>query len=317
MRGVFLDLGSVHPSDLDLTPLRGVLDEWRLHDSTDPDEVPARIRDAEVVVTNKVPLSGAVLRTSPWLKLICVAATGTNNVDLEAAREHDIQVSNARDYATSSVVEHVFCLMLTLSRRLDRYRQRVSIGDWTRSAHFCVFDETIEELFGKRLGIIGYGVLGRAVSDAARAFSMRVEVAQRLHDEPLPDRMPLQDLLECCDVVSLHCPLTQQTRGLIGKPELRRMRTDALLINAARGGIVDEAALVEALQKGWIAGAGVDVLSEEPPPASNPLLQYVSPRLILTPHVAWASRAARQRLLGEVTENVRSFLQGRARNRVV
>lgn len=317
MHGVFLDLDSVHPGDLDLAPLREALDAWRFHGLTRPVDVAARIRDAQVVVTNKARLDVTALEAAPELQLVCVAATGTNNVDLETAADRGIVVSNARDYATASVVEHVFSLVLTLSRSLDRYRQRVTVGDWTRSAHFCVFDETIEELAGNNLGIIGYGVLGRAVAAAARAFSMRVQIAQRLHDEALPGRVPFRELLESCDIVSLHCPLTEQTHGLIGEAELRRMKPNALLINAARGGIVDEVALVEALRRGWIGGAGVDVLAEEPPPASSPLLQYASPRLIVTPHVAWASRAARQRLLGEVTDNIRAFRDGHPRNRVV
>ncbi len=316
MRGVFLDLDSVHPSDLDLAPLRACLREWQFHRATEPDQVVSRIRDAQVVVSNKVALTRASFEANPALQLVCVAATGTNNIDLDAAGDTSVVVSNARDYATASVVEHVFSLLLTLSRRLDAYRRRVSAGDWSRSPHFCLFDETIEELAGKTLGIIGYGVLGRAVADLARAFSMRVNIAQRLHGNPLPERVPLREILASSDVVSLHCPLTEQTRGLLGESELRQMKRSALLINTARGGIVDERALVRALHRSWIAGAGVDVLSDEPPPASNPLLQYASPRLIVTPHIAWASRAARQRLVGEITDNIQAFVSGSPRNRV-
>jgi len=316
MRGVFLDLDSVHPSDLDLAPLRDCLPEWEFHPRTRPEELLTRIQGAQVVVTNKVPLTANSIQSSPALRLICVAATGTNNIELTAARAAGVVVSNARDYATASVVEHVFALMLTLNRRLDTYRRRVRDGDWTHSAHFCLFDETIEELAGKHIGIIGYGVLGRAVAQVARAFSMQVDIAQRLHDDPLPDRLPLPELLQSCDVVSLHCPLTEQTRGLIGEPQLRRMKPSALLINTARGGIVDEQALLSAVQRGWIAGAGIDVLGEEPPPAGSALLRYRSPRLIVTPHVAWASRAARQRLLGEITANILAFAKGSPRNRV-
>ncbi|UCE76047.1 MAG: D-2-hydroxyacid dehydrogenase [Gammaproteobacteria bacterium] len=316
MQGVFLDLDSVHPSDLDLAQLQDSLPHWQFHHHTGPDEVLPRIQAAQVVVTNKVPLTASSIQASGNLQLICVAATGTNNIDLAAASAAGVVVSNARDYATASVVEHVFSLLLTLTRRLDAYRRRVRDGDWTRSPHFCLFDETIEELAGKQLGIIGYGVLGRAVADLARAFSMQVNIAQRVHDSPLPDRLPLPQLLESCDVISLHCPLTEQTRGLIGETELRQMKDTALLINTARGGIVDEQALLRGLQQGWIAGAGIDVLAEEPPATTTALLQYNSPRLIVTPHIAWASRAARQRLIGEITANILAFGNGSPRNRV-
>lgn len=316
MQGVFLDLDSVHPSDLDLAQLQDSLPHWQFHHHTGPDEVLPRIQAAQVVVTNKVPLTASGIQASRNLQLICVAATGTNNIDLAAASAAGVVVSNARDYATASVVEHVFSLLLTLTRRLDAYRRRVRDGDWTRSPHFCLFDETIEELAGKQLGIIGYGVLGRAVADLARAFSMQVNIAQRVHDSPLPDRLPLPQLLESCDVISLHCPLTEQTRGLIGETELRQMKDTALLINTARGGIVDEQALLRGLQQGWIAGAGIDVLAEEPPATTTALLQYNSPRLIVTPHIAWASRAARQRLIGEITANILAFGNGSPRNRV-
>jgi glycerate dehydrogenase len=316
MQGVFLDLDSVHPSDLDLAQLQDCLPHWQFYRHTGPDDLLARIQTADVVVTNKVPLTASSIQASRELQLICVAATGTNNIDLAAASAAGVVVSNATDYATASVVEHVFAMLLTLSRRLDGYRQRVHAGDWTNSPHFCLFDETIDELAGKRLGIIGYGVLGRAVANLARAFSLQVDVAQRVHDTPLPDRLPLPQLLASCDVISLHCPLTEQTRGLIGATQLRQMKDTALLINTARGGIVDEQALLRALQQGWIAGAGIDVLAEEPPSASNALLQYESPRLIVTPHVAWASRAARQRLIGEITANIVAFATGSPRNRV-
>ena len=316
MRGVFLDLDSVHPGDLDLMPLQGTLDEWRFFEHTSRDETTQRLSGAQVVVTNKVHIDRDALEANPQIELVCVAATGTNNVDLEAAARAGVVVSNARDYATASVVDHVFALLLTLSRRLDGHRRRVSDGDWFRSRHFCVFDQPIEELAGKQLGIVGYGVLGRAVAAVARAFSMSVLVAQRLQGEPLADRPSLGEVLERCDVISLHCPLTEQTRGLIGVRELQHMKPTALLINTARGGIVDEWALAEALRQGWIAGAGLDVLSEEPPPEDHCLLAADIPNLIVTPHIAWASRAARQRLLAEVAANIEAFRNGKPRNRM-
>lgn len=316
MRGVVLDLSSLNPQDLDLQPLSNCLPDWQFHQHTEPDQVDERIRDAQVIVTNKVRITRQHIEAAPGLGLICVAATGSNNIDLAAAGDAGVAVSNARNYATASVVEHVFSLLLTLVRQLDRYRQRVKVGDWSNSPNFCLFDKTIEELSGKTLGIVGFGVLGQAVGQLAQAFSMRVQIAQRLHAPPLPERIPFDQLIETSDIITLHCPLTAETRGLIRKPQLRRMKDTAILINTARGGIVDEPDLVHALQRHWIAAAGVDVVTQEPPEPSNPLLRYDSPRLIVTPHVAWASRTARQRLVAEIVDNIEAFLEGRERNAV-
>ncbi len=316
MRGVFLDLDSVHPRDLDLDPLRACLPEWSFFEQTSPQHVAERIAGAHVVVTNKVHVTADHLYAAETLRLICVAATGTDNIDLPAAQQAGIVVSNARNYATASVAEAVFALLLTLTRQLDRYRAQVAAGRWSESPHFCLFDAPIEELHDKTLGIIGYGVLGHAVAERAKAFGMRVQIAQRLHADPVGGRVPLTELLATSDVVSLHCPLSDATRNLIGQAELQTMKRSAILINTARGGILDEVALVTALQQGWIAGAGIDVVSQEPPPVSNPLLSCRSPRLVLTPHVAWASRTARQHLLGEIVENIRAFQRGEQRNSV-
>jgi glycerate dehydrogenase len=316
LRGVFLDLDSLSPADLDLTELDDCLDAWHYHPTTSAAETGSHIAAAQVVVTNKVELDARHLSNSPDLQLVCVAATGANNIDLEAASAAGITVSNARNYATASVTEAVFAMLLTLTRRLDNYRQQVSFGAWSQSPQFCLFGESIQELQGKTLGIIGHGVLGSAVASLARAFSMRVLVAQRLHGPPVDGRVPLPELIRESDVISLHCPLSEFTRHLIGPEELRAMKPGAILINTARGGIVDEVALVEALKHGWIAGAAIDVVAEEPPPADNCLLNYQSPNLILTPHIAWASRAARQRLIGEIAENIRAFRSGSPRNQV-
>ena len=316
MRAVFLDLESLNPQDLDLQPLQECVQDWQFHHHTETDQVDERIAHARIIVTNKVRITREHIQAAPELRLVCVAATGTNNIDLAAASDAGVVVSNARNYATASVVEHVFALLLTLVRHLDSYRQRVKAGDWSRSPNFCLFDESIEELSGKTLGIVGFGVLGRAVAQLAQAVSMRVQIAQRLHGPPLPGRIPFDQLIETSDIVSLHCPLSAQTQGLIGEPQLRRMKNTAILINTARGGIVDEQALVRALQQGWIAAAGVDVVTQEPPEASNPLLQYSSPRLVVTPHVAWASRAARQQLITEIVDNIQAYLHGSPRNTV-
>jgi glycerate dehydrogenase len=316
MRGIFLDLDSVHPQDLDLSALRTCLTEWSFFDHTPAQQLAERLAGAQVVVTNKVRLTAEQLRDADALRLICVAATGTDNIDLPAAEQAGIVVSNARNYATASVAEAVLALLLTLTRQLDRYRAQVAAGRWSESPHFCLFDAPIEELHGKTLGIIGYGVLGRAVAQRAEAFGMRIRIAQRLHGAPVDGRMPLAELLATSDVVSLHCPLSDATRHLIGQAQLQSMKRTAILINTARGGIVDEGALINALQHGWIAGAGVDVVGQEPPATNNPLLNYRSPRLVLTPHVAWASRNARQRLIGEIVANIRAFQRGDRRNSV-
>ena len=293
-----------------------LLDPCHLYPHSEPEQVQARIADTQVIITNKVRLTADHIQSSPALKLICVAATGTNNIDLAAATQAGVQVCNVRDYATASVVEHVFALLLTLTRRLDNYRKAVTRGDWQKSREFCVFDETIGELSGRTLGIIGYGTLGRAVARTAKAFSMQVQVAQSLRGAPQPDRVTLDTLLASSDIISLHCPLSDTTRNLIGARELACMKPDAILVNTARGGIVDEQALVDALQQAVIHAAAVDVLIDEPPGTGNPLLDLKSPRLIVTPHIAWASQPARQRLINELANNIAAFQRGEPRNPV-
>lgn len=307
----------IDQGELDLEDLEAVLPCWHWFDLT-PEEVTAeRIAGAAVVVTNKVPLTQAVLQGASALKLICIAATGTNNVDLAAATRHGITVCNVRGYGTPAVAQHVFALTLALSTRLLDYQHAVRLGRWQQSPQFCLLDYPIRELAGKRLGIVGYGELGRAVARLGEAFGMKLLLAQRPGAQPsgkLWGRLPLQELLPQVDVLSLHSPLTPETRGLIGARELALMKPDALLINTARGGIVDEQALADALRAGRLGGAGVDVLSEEPPVRGNPLLAPDIPNLIVTPHVAWASREARQRLLDQVAANIRAFLAGQPRN---
>ena len=314
--GVFLDLDSIHPGDLDLQSLQNSLPDWQFHGHSETGEIPGRIRDATVVVSNKAPLDRITLAAASGLKLICVAATGTNNVDLEAARDLGIVVCNARDYATASVVEHLFTTLLSLNRQLDAYRSRVNEGDWPRSRDFCLFDASIGELAGKTMGIVGYGVLGKAVARVARAFSMHVQIAQRSYSTAAPGRVTFTELLETSDIISLHCPLVQANRNLLGRREFGLMKNTAIVINTARGGLIDEKALVEALLQEQIAAAAIDVLEQEPPSSTSPLLNYKSAKLIVTPHVAWASRAARQRLVSEIIRNIEAFRQGSVRNQV-
>ena len=269
-----------------------------------------------MVVTNKVVLDRDTLAGAEDLRLVCIAATGTNNVDLAAARELGIAVTNVARYATPAVVQHVFALILALTTRLPDYQRAVAAGAWQRHDAFCLLDHPIRELAGRTLGIVGFGELGQAVARVADAFGMSVLIAQRPGGPPQAGRLPLDALLPRVDVLSLHCPLTDATRGLIGARELGLMRRDALLINTARGGLVDEAALAAALRGGDLGGAGVDVLTREPPAEGNPLLAADIPHLIVTPHTAWASREARQRLLDEVAANIAAFLAGQTRNRV-
>jgi glycerate dehydrogenase len=315
MRGVLLDLDTLG-DDLDLGRLEASLDAWQLHPVTTPDEVAARIAGAEVVVSNKVVLDAATVAAADRLRFIAVAATGTNNVDLDAARAAGVTVSNVTAYGTPSVAQHVFTLLLTLTTRLLDYRAAVIDGRWAASPHFCLLDYPIRELAGKTLGIVGYGELGQGVARLAEAFGMTVLVAQRPGGPAQAGRVPLDELLPQVDVLTLHCPLNEATQNLIGAQELAAMRDDAVLINTARGGIVDEAALAAALRTGTLGGAGFDVLTVEPPVDGNPLLESDIPNLIVTPHIAWAARESRQRLIDQVAENIERFRAGDPRNRV-
>lgn len=312
-RGVFLDIATVSENDIDLDALAATLPDWTLLDATAPEQVQSAVGDASIVITNKSVLDRATIESAARLELICIAATGTNNVDLAAAAARNITVCNVRAYATASVVEHVFLLILALRRRLEEHCMSTRTGNWSRATRFSMLDFPFSELNGRTLGIIGYGELGQAVGRVAEAFGMQLLVAQR-PGKTIDGRCPLDRLLAGSDVVTLHCPLTPDTRDLIDADALDRMKADALLINTARGGIVNEADLLAALQAGAIAGAALDVLCVEPPAADNPLLGYNGPGLILTPHVAWAGRDARQRLVDELVLNIRGFLAGTPRN---
>jgi len=314
MHGVFLDIDTVDRGDLDLAPFDSLLTRWTAHRNTGPDELTQRIHDADVVISNKVMLDSTALQSAAKLKLVCIAATGTNNIDLDAARVRHITVCNVTAYATTSVVEHVFSQLLILARHLDQYREAVAGGRWQQSSGFCLLDYPIRELAGLSLGIIGHGELGQAVAAMGRAFGMDVLVAERKGKPLRPGRTPLDTVLATANVISLHCPLNAETRHLIGTRELELMRDDAILVNTARGGIVDETALVDALRAGRIGGAAVDVLTTEPPAAGNPLLESGLPNLLVTPHIAWAGIRSRQRLINAVIENIRAWQAGKPRN---
>lgn len=310
MAGVFLDSRSLDLGDLDLSPLHAALPALELADHTDPTEVAERIREARVVISNKIMVDAGAIAGAKHLRLICVAATGTNNVDREAARANGVTVTNCRNYGAASVSQHVFALMLTLFTRLPDYQRAVRAGRWQEATQFCVLDYPIRELAGKVLGIVGHGDLGQAVTRLGRAFEMDVLVARRPGGEARDGRVPLDELLPKVDVLSLHLPLNEQTRNLISAPQLARMKRGAVLINTARGGIVNEQDLADSLCQGHLGGAGVDVLTVEPPVDGNPLLDPAIPNLIVTPHCAWGSIEARQRMIHQLAENIRAFDAG-------
>ena len=310
---VFLDRDSLHA-----TVRRPAFDHaWEEYPASGQGDVVERLRGASIAITNKVPVRAAELAQLPDLKFIAIAATGTDNVDLAACRERGIVVSNIRNYSIVAVPEHCFTLMLALKRNLRAYMADVDAGRWQESTRFCLLDHPIGDLAGSRLGIVGYGALGQAVARIARAFGMEVCVASR---SPLLDagvrQLPLDELLRTSDVVSLHLPLTDATRHMIGAAELATMKRSAILVNTARGGLVDEAALADALTRGVIAGAGFDVLSKEPPLPDNPLLTLRHPNFILTPHVAWASAGAMQTLADMLIDNIEAFSAGSPLNLV-
>jgi glycerate dehydrogenase len=316
VRAVFLDFGTVSNGDLDPGPLERALPGIVFHGRTPQVDVPARIAGFEVVLANKSVIDGATIRANPSLRLVALTATGIDNVDLAAAREAGVAVCNLRDYCTASVAQHVFALLLALTHRLPSYHALVAGGNWQQAGQFSVFPYPIRELQGRAFGIVGHGTLGKAVAGIARAFGMRVEIANRPGGAPEPGRRDLDELVPELDVLSLHCPLNAATRGIIGRERLARMKPDAVLINTARGALVDAGALADALKAGTLGGAGIDVLEREPPPPGHPLLDASIPNLIVTPHVAWAAREARQRCLDELALNVLSFQSGGRRNRV-
>ncbi len=295
--------------------------DWVSYPKTTPDQVVERLAEATIAVINKAPLPAAAVNALPKLKMIAVAATGTNVIDLDACRARGIVVANVRGYAEHTVPEHVMALLLALSRNLVAWRETLQAGRWQQSDQFCLFDHPIRDLHGATLGLIGSGSLGNGVLRLAEAFGMRVLRAERKGAATVrPGYTAFETVLVEADAISLHCPLTAETKGLIGPAELRAMKRSALLINTARGGIVDEAALIQALKEGWIAGAGFDVVTIEPPPIGHPMLApelLALPNFLLTPHVAWASRPAMQALADQLIDNIEAFVAGTPQNRVV
>ena len=315
-RIVVLEAGSL-PSSVTLRrPAQA--HEWAEYSATAPDQVVERLRGATVAIINKVPVRRDALDALPDLRMIAVSATGTDCVDVAVCRERGIVVSNVQGYATRTVPEHAMALILALRRNLIGFVDAVRRGDWQKTDQFCLFTHPVRDLHGSRIGIVGAGSIGRSVGRLAAAFGMEVVY----HDRPeiaasVPGWIPFDELLATSDVITLHCPLTEETRNLIALPQFRAMARRPLLINTARGGLVDERDLVTALEEGLISGAAFDVLSAEPPPADHILLGLTDrPNFILTPHVAWSSHEAVQALADQCIDHVENFLRGRPSNNV-
>ena len=318
VKAVFLDFATVSNGDLDMSALKRVLPDIVLHDVTPDADIAQRMAGAHIVLTNKLRIGRELIEANPQLRFVGVSATGTNNVDLDAARDHTVAVCNVRDYCTRSVMQHVLAVILAHTHRVREFSRLAIDGSWTRTPQFTMLNYPIRELSGRVLGIVGYGTLGRAVAQSAQAaLDMRVMIAGRPGQPVAPGRVDLETLLREADVLSLHCPLTPATANMISTRELALMKPDALLVNTARGGLIDSAALVAALRAGKIGGAAIDVLPQEPPLDGNPLVDPTIPNLILTPHIAWAAKEARQRCMDEVAANIADFLKGGTRNRVV
>mgnify|MGYP001191749545 CR=1 FL=1 len=316
MKGVFLDYGTMDAGDLDPAPMERVLPGLVIHRQTPQELVAGRVAGFDAVLLNKSRITRDIIEANPQLRLIALTATGFNNVDIEAARERGIAVCNLVDYCTPSVVQHVFATLLALTHHVAEYDAFTKGGGWARASQFSVYPFPVRELAGLGFGVVGFGALGRGAARVAEAFGMRVLVANRPGGPREPGRLDLDELLPQADVLSLHCPLNPATRHLIGARELGLMKRDAILVNTARGGLVDAAALAAALREGRIGGAAIDVLEQEPPVDGNPLLEPGIPNLIVTPHSAWAARESRQRGLDELAANVAAFQRGERRNRV-
>lgn len=310
MRTVFLDR-ETFPSDMDLAPPSA--GDWQTHDRTAPDQIIERLAGATAAITNKVPLRRETLEALPDLKFISVAATGYDVIDVDACRARGIAVSNVRGYAVNTVPEHTFALILALRRSIVGYREDVLAGEWERSGQFCFFTHPIRDLAGSKIGIIGEGAIGQAVATIARGFGMVPLFAAHKGVSGLgPLYTPFQEVLETADIITLHAPLTPKTRDTLAMPEFRAMKRRPLIINTARGGLVNEADAVQALEEGLIGGLGFDVLTKEPPEAQNPIYRAAKrPDMILTPHVAWASREAMEEVWRQTAGAVDAFFAGK------
>jgi len=310
---VFLDRDSVK-AQIRSPNFKHTYEEYSI---TSFNQIITRLQHATIAITNKVQLSEEMLVKLPRLRMVAVAATGYDCADISACRKHGVTVANIRNYAAHTVPEHVFMMVLALRRNLIAYRQDVENGLWQKAQQFCLFTHDISDLFGATMGIIGEGAIGQGTAAIARGFGMRVIFAD--HGSLTKgdvEFIPFEKVLSESDVLSLHCPMTPTTREMIGINELRKMKRSSLLINTARGGLVNEAALIQALDEGLIAGAGVDVLTSEPPESGHPLLKLKRPNFILTPHVAWASDGAMQLLADQLIDNIEAWVAGSPQNLV-
>ena len=316
-RIVFLDRGTL-PAEINLRP-PDFAHELVTYEETPLAHVAGRIADAEIVITNKVPVPAAAIASAPRLRMIAVAATGYDKIDLPACVARGVAVSNIRNYAVNTVPEHTFALIFALRRSIVAYRESVAAGAWQQSGQFCYFDYPINDLAGATLGIIGDGALGQSVAAIGRSLGMRVLFSSYKGVPGMgPLYTPFEEVLRTSDIITLHCPLLPATRNMIAAPEFALMERKPLIINTARGGLVDESALAEALTQGQIGGAGFDVVTTEPPPSDHPFMRLLDrPNFILTPHVAWASREAIQGLADQLTENIELFWRGNPRHLVV
>jgi glycerate dehydrogenase len=304
-----LDEATFNANDLQLDPLFHLVKQWKRYPFTTEEQRISHLAGINIAVSNKVVFDAPLLENLPDLKVILLTGTGKDNVDLETCQQQGIAVYNVTDYCTASVAQHVFSLILALSTNLIAYQHMTKTGEWTQGNHFSNLRFPIEELSGKTLGLVGYGALAKGVEKLAIAFEMNILIAQRVGSHTASaGRLLLDDLLPQVDVLSLHCPLTPATQQLINADALQRMKPTALLINTARGGVVDNIALANALRHKEIAGAGLDVLETEPPPFDHPLIASDLPNLIITPHIAWGSVAARQRVINAVADNLQHWL---------
>lgn len=313
---VFLDHGTI-PAHISI-PRPTFCHQWHQHATTTPSQVIERLQLATIAITNKVVLNSQVLAKLPQLKFIAIAATGTNNVDLDYCRSHNIKVANIQGYATRSVPEHVIAMIFALKRNLAGYQQDIANGEWQRQQQFCFFTHSITDVAGSTLGIMGKGSLGQAVATVAKALGMNVLFAEHAGATQCRDGYhPFEQVLREADIISLHCPLTPTTKNMIAPPQLALMKSSAIIINTSRGGLINEQALVDALLSCQIAGAGIDVFTTEPALPSNPLIAHCQlPNLILTPHVAWGSDSAIQTLVNQLIDNINSFHQGTHKNQL-
>ena len=313
---VFLDVTSLNQNDLDLEPLRAVFSKLECYEHTSSAEIVPRLQGTQVAIVNKVVLSADVLTACPELKLILLSATGLNNVDLQAAEDAGVTVCNCQGYGTATVAQHTLMLLLAMATSLPNYQSAVREGRWQTSTHFCFLDFPIVELDGKTLGVLGSGEIGSAVARLGDALGMRVITANLPGRSPKAGRVSVDELLQRADAITLHCPLNDNTRHLIGEAELAKMKPHAFIVNTARGGLIDEQALAAALRRGHLGGAATDVLVQEPPVDGSVLLAQDIPRLIVTPHTAWGSQEARQRIVGQMAENAAAFRSGKPLRRV-